>query len=103
MCHGVTPRPPVKHSCHATGLKEFNNPTIKQALSSFQKQQWIEAISEELESLLEAETWDAVPHSPPGKRVLPSQFVLKVKVIQTGQLNDIKLVWFSWGIFRGRT
>jgi hypothetical protein len=79
VCHGVTPHPPVKHSCHATGLEEFDNPTLQQELSSSQKQQWIEAISEELESLLEVETWDAVPHAPPGKRVFPSKFVLKVR------------------------
>jgi hypothetical protein len=79
VCHCVTPHPPVKHSCRATGLEEFDNSTLKQALRSSQKQQWIEAISEELESLLEAETWDAVLHAPPGKRVFPSKFARKVK------------------------
>jgi Reverse transcriptase (RNA-dependent DNA polymerase) len=79
LCHVVTPHPPVKHSCHATGLEEFDNPTLQQALSSSQKQQCIGAISEELESSLEGETWDAVSHAPPGKRVFPSKFVLKVK------------------------
>jgi hypothetical protein len=57
----------------------MDSPTLKEALNSSQKLHWIEAISEELESLREADTWENVPSAPPGKRVFPSKFVLKIK------------------------
>jgi hypothetical protein len=57
----------------------LDSPTIKQALKSSSKENWIEVISEELESHQEADTWDSVDLPPPGKRIFPSKFVLKIK------------------------
>jgi hypothetical protein len=56
-----------------------DSPTLKQALKSAKRELWIQAISEELESLNQARTWDAVPYPPVEVRVFPSYFVLKVR------------------------
>jgi alkylhydroperoxidase family enzyme len=57
----------------------LDSPTLKEALKSSSKENWIEVISEEFESLQEADTWDIVDLPPPGKRIFPSKFVLKIK------------------------
>jgi hypothetical protein len=57
----------------------LDSPTLKQAPKSSSKENWIEAISEEFESLHEADTWDIVDLPPPRKRIFPSKFVLKIK------------------------
>ena len=64
--------------CHIA-VEDLDSPTLKQALKSSSKEHWVEAISEEFESLQEADTWDIVSHPPPGKRIFPSKFVLKIK------------------------
>jgi hypothetical protein len=62
-----------------SAVEDLDSPTLKQALKSSSKQQWVEEISEEFESLQEVDTWDIVSHPPPGKRIFPSNFVLKIK------------------------
>ena len=78
-CHGSPPTLTSHSQCHATAVEDMDSPTLKQALNSSEKEQWVEAIAEELESLREAGTWEIVPRAPPGNRVFPSKFVLKIK------------------------
>ena len=78
ICHGVIPTQSHEKRCHIA-VEDLDSPTLKQALKSSSKEHWVEAISEEFESLQEADTWDIVSHPPPGKRIFPSKFVLKIK------------------------
>ena len=57
---------------------ESDEPSLKEALNSSNRDLWEAAIAEELESLREAGTWDVV-EAPRGAKVFPSRFVLKVK------------------------
>jgi hypothetical protein len=66
------------------------SPTLKQALKSAKRELWIQAISEELESLNQAQTWDVVPYPSARVRVLPSKFVLKVKRNSDGTIERYK-------------
>ena len=49
----------------------------------------MQAISEEFESLLEAETWEVV-QPPAGIRIFPSKFVLKIKRNSDGSIERYK-------------
>ena len=78
ICHGVIPKESKEKQCHIA-VEDLDSPTLKQALKSSSRENWIEAISEEFESLQEADTWKIVDLPPPGKRIFPSKFVLKIK------------------------
>jgi hypothetical protein len=74
----VIPKQSKEKQCHIA-FEDLDSPTLKQALKPSSKENWIEAISEEFESLQEADTWDNVDLPPPGKQIFPSKFVLKIK------------------------
>jgi Reverse transcriptase (RNA-dependent DNA polymerase)/gag-polypeptide of LTR copia-type/GAG-pre-integrase domain/Integrase core domain len=78
VCHQKHPEPATEDKCHSA-QEDLDTPTLKQALNSPHREQWIEAISEEMESLNEAQTWDLLSNAPQGKKIFPSKFVLKVK------------------------
>jgi hypothetical protein len=67
ICHEVIPKQSKKH-CHIA-VEDLDSPTLKQALKSSSKENWIEVISEEFESLQEADTWDIVDLPRPGKLI----------------------------------
>jgi hypothetical protein len=74
------------------GPVTFTQPTVAQALSSADKDEWLKAINSELSSLEENETWIKVPRSSlsPSTRILPSKFVLKVKHKPDGSVDKFK-------------
>jgi hypothetical protein len=67
-----------------------DSPTLKQALKSTKRELWGHAISNEFESLNQAQTWGVVPHPPARDRVSSSNFVLKVKRNLNGTIERYK-------------
>jgi hypothetical protein len=59
ICHGVIPTQSHEKRCRIA-VEDLDSPTLKQALKSSSKEQRAEAISEEFQSLQEADTWDIV-------------------------------------------
>lgn len=53
-------------------------PTVSNALSSNKRDQWIEAIEEELRALRERKTWELGPR-PQQKKIMPCELVIKLK------------------------
>ncbi|MEL7521272.1 MAG: reverse transcriptase domain-containing protein, partial [Cyanobacteria bacterium J06553_1] len=65
------------------------HPTLKEALGGKNKEQWLQAIGEEMEALKIAKTW-TVTERPKGQKVLPSQFILRVKRGSGGEIIKYK-------------
>ncbi len=63
--------------------------TYKEAMNSPQADEWLAAMSEEMESLLANRTWTTEP-VPPGARVIPVKWVYKVKRGSDGQIQHFK-------------
>ena len=89
-------RPPVRfgidefvtHCAHRTC--EIAEPrTMKEALSSDQANKWKAAADEEIQSLMENETWDLVK-LPPGRKPVGCKWVFKVKHKESGEVERFK-------------
>ena len=61
--------------------------TYKQAISSSGKENWLQAMQEELESLSDTNTWTLVER-PKDKNVIPGKWVYKVKTQADGSLEN---------------
>ena len=59
------------------------------SLERADRDRWLEAIAEEMEALKLANTWKLVK-APPGTRILPSQFVLRIKRNSEGEIERYK-------------
>ncbi|KAJ9516321.1 hypothetical protein QJQ45_001055 [Haematococcus lacustris] len=66
-----------------------DTPTVLEALSGPQADSWREAMHAELASLHANGTWTLVER-PPGARVLPTKWVLKIKRDATGAIEKFK-------------
>jgi Reverse transcriptase (RNA-dependent DNA polymerase) len=89
ICHEKVLLQNENFTCHKTSSEDPDTPTLTKDLQSSQSELWMEAIAEEFESLLEAETWDVV-QPPVGLRIFPSKFVLKVKRNSNGSIERYK-------------
>ncbi len=89
-CHSQTQDryDPVSQQCHISQGQD-DSPTLRTALRSSEKEQWREAINEELESLQQAGTWE-LTYAPRGVKVFPSKFVLRVKRTSSGAVERYK-------------
>ena len=88
-CHPGTQPDEEKQLCHNQREEKNDSPTISQAMKSEEKHEWMLAIQEELEALKKANTWNPSP-VPPGARVLPSNFVSKIKRESAGSIERYK-------------
>jgi hypothetical protein len=63
--------------------KDPNNPTLREALQSTEREEWIEAILIEINTLLRKDSFNIVPRNdiPRGSTINPSKFVLRKKNI----------------------
>jgi transposase InsO family protein len=68
---------------------DTDNPTLSEAMTSPQREEWTAAIQEELTSLEDMHTWDLVD-LPQGARALPNKFVLKIKRHENGLVERYK-------------
>ena len=89
ICHEKTILPKNSIACHKPSSEDLDTPTLTKALRSDQSELWMQAISEEYESLLEAETWEVV-QPPAGIRIFPSKFVFKIKRNSDGSIERYK-------------
>lgn len=89
-CHGKSEAFDLdSQQCHNNEIIESDYPTLKQALSGVNKERWLQAINEEMEALKAANTW-TVTEIPKGQKVLPSQFILRVKRGSGGEIVKYK-------------
>jgi hypothetical protein len=63
--------------------------TLEEALASEYAEQWLEAMKDEVASLYENNTW-TLEKPPPGKKVIPVKWVLKVKPNKDGSIERFK-------------
>ncbi|KAJ9525587.1 hypothetical protein QJQ45_003387 [Haematococcus lacustris] len=70
-------------------IPSSDTPTVLEALSGPQADYWREAMHTELASLHANGTWTLVER-PPGARVLPTKWVLKIKRDATGAIDKFK-------------
>jgi len=64
--------------------------TLQQARSHADWPQWQEAMDHEIATLEGAQTWEAVPH-PPGKNVVGSKWVFRIKQNLEGKIQKYKV------------
>lgn len=63
--------------------------SLQQALSSAHKNQWLDAMQDELKSLKSNKTWEIVD-LPPDRKAFGSKWVYKIKYSADGQINRYK-------------
>ncbi len=85
-------RPPThikSYSLNLTSMKTNYMPSLKEAMASPDRIEWILAILREMHELKERETFILVPR-PPNARVLPCKFVSKIKRNTDGTISLYK-------------
>ncbi|KAJ9524416.1 hypothetical protein QJQ45_019406 [Haematococcus lacustris] len=82
-------RQPELGSMTVSDTSSSDTPTVLEALSGPHAEYWREAMHTELASLHANGTWTLVER-PPGARVLPTQWVLKIKRDATGAIEKFK-------------
>lgn len=85
--HNLRPQGRVNYSMAALpdSITTDDEPRIKEALASPERKHWILAIDEELETLVDNETWTSGNTPPISIKVLPSMIVLKLKRDENGR------------------
>jgi hypothetical protein len=74
VCHDKVSTAPPEKQCHGA-VEDKDSPTLSRAMKSPNIEHWIETISEELESLNEAQTWEqSAMHLLENVFFLPSLF-----------------------------
>ncbi len=63
---------------------------MKEALSSPEREQWLLAMQEELDALVENGTWEVVDPPPKGTNVVGHKWVLKLKMDSEGAIERFK-------------
>jgi hypothetical protein len=63
--------------------------TFEEAMASPEHEQWLQACTEEVQSLAEHGTWD-IEEIPPGIKPIPGKWVFKVKHDQNGNIERFK-------------
>ncbi|KAJ9512279.1 hypothetical protein QJQ45_012940 [Haematococcus lacustris] len=79
----------VGSKAYKLDMPSSDTPTVLEALSGPQADYWREAMHTELASLHAIGTWTLVER-PPGARVLPTKWVLKIKRDATGAIEKFK-------------
>ena len=69
-----------------------DSPTLRQALAGPHKEEFLEAMRQEIEELEKHNTWTVVKRSeiPQGKNVIPGTWALKIKRYPDGRLRKFK-------------
>eukprot|EP00775_Hariotina_reticulata_P006588 gene6588-6816_t len=74
----------------ANVFEEIVDPeTVKEALEGPYREQWLDAIHSELNSIKDSNTWDLCD-LPPGKKAIPTKIILKVKRDESRRIEQFK-------------
>lgn len=77
-------------SAHMATVSDITEPTTyEEAMISPQREQWIQAMNEEMESLKVNQTWD-LEYPPKGIRPIPVKWVYKIKHDAAGNIERFK-------------
>lgn len=82
-------KPPDRYVCAAGPVIQEEPKTFKEAMASSQRNQWKQAMAEELDSINSNETWDLVD-LPAGRRAVGCKWVYKLKRDQNGEVTRYK-------------
>ena len=66
-----------------------NPKTVREALETPQRKEWIEAIRKEMQSLVDKRVFE-IKKVPPGRKVIPLRIVLKIKLASDGTIDKYK-------------
>lgn len=85
--YGLRPLRRVDYSMAALpdAISTSDEPSLTAAMKSAEKDFWQKAITEEIETLIENETWTPNEKPPPNIKVLPSMIILKLKRDNVGR------------------
>ena len=61
-----------------------------------QKKEWVEAMTEEYQSIMKNDLWDIVP-KPEGKSVVSSKWIYKIKHVADGSIEKYKARFVARG------
>jgi len=86
---GQRGRPKKEYQMANVAEVETDPLTIEEAVSSIHKNEWLEAMRSEYNSLKECGTW-VLSDLPPGKRAISCKWVFHTKRCQTGEVNRYK-------------
>ena len=73
--------------------------TYEKAVASGQAEEWVKAIKQEMDLLIQHETWDFIPKTniQPGHRPLKGKWVYQIKRDVNNQITRIKARWVVKG------
>ena len=81
---------PDKRKDAAKEIALLRNPkTVKEALESPQRKEWIEAIRKEMQSLVDKRVFE-IKKVPAGRKVIPLRIILKIKLSSDGTIDKYK-------------
>ena len=81
---------PDKRKGAAKEIALLRNPkTVKEALESPQRKEWIEAIRKEMQSLVDKQVFE-IKKVPAGRKVIPLRIILKIKLSSDGSIDKYK-------------
>ena len=61
-----------------------------------QKKEWVEAMTEEYQSIMKNDVWDIVP-KPKNKSVVSSKWIYKIKHVVDGSIEKYKAIFVARG------
>ena len=64
-----------------------------------QKKEWVEAMTEEYQSIMKNDVWDIVP-KPEGKSVVSSKWIYKIKHTADGSIEKYKAIFVARAFFQ---
>ena len=81
---------PDQRASAVAEIKLLRNPkTMAEALSTPERQRWIEAINKEMKSLIDKDTYE-VKKLLPGRKPIPTRLVLTIKLQSDGSIDKFK-------------
>ena len=90
----------LDHYAYTTNSFDIQEPeTYEKGMASEQAEEWVEAMREEMQSLIKHETWDLIPKNDitPGHRPLKGKWVYKIKRGVDNQILRFKARWVVKG------
>ena len=86
----------------AKDIALLRNPkTVREALETPQRKEWIETIRKEMQSLVDKRVFE-IKKVPSGRKVIPLRIVLKIKLASNGTIDKYKADAWLQGLGKQR-